>query len=212
MGIGKCSGEQYPPAACSCYISNAGTLPALNYHSRHQSSYYFIGTASLYRAILGRFGLENTRTAVTPMEVGFDLNPGSPHLSATLLTPAQKTKYREMIGCLMYATVMTRPDIAFAVSTLSQYLDTPHSTHIQAVTRIFRYLSATRELKLVLGGSHITGYSDRRFIATPFLGLLSLLASTPSLGAQRNNPSSLFPVPRLSMLLSPTLQGYYLDS
>lgn len=100
--------------------------------------------------------------AVTPMEVGLDLIPGSPHLSATLLTPAEKTKYREMIGCLMYATMMTRPDIAFAVSTLSQYLDVPHTTHLQAVTRIFRYLSGTKDLKLVLSGpySAITGYSD----------------------------------------------------
>jgi len=71
-------------------------------------------------------------------------------------------QYREMIGCLMYATVMTRPDIAFAVSTLSQYLEAPHTTHLHAVSRIFRYLSGTKELKLVLGGvkSAIVGYSD----------------------------------------------------
>jgi hypothetical protein len=121
-----------------------------------------LGQQAYIEQILSRFGLENARTAVTPMEVGLDLSPGSPHLSATLLTPAEKTKYREMIGCLMYATVMTCPDIAFAVSTLSQYLDAPHTTHLQAVTRIFRYLSGTKDLKLVLGGpySAITGYSD----------------------------------------------------
>ena len=96
------------------------------------------------------------------MDVGIDLSPDSPHVSATLLTPAEKTKYREMIGSLMYAAVMTRPDIAFAVSTLSQYLNSPHTTHIQAVTRVFRYLSSTKDRKLVLGGSHSTliGYSD----------------------------------------------------
>ena len=57
---------------------------------------------------------------------------------------------------------MTCPDIAFAVSTLSQYLDSSYSTHIQAVTRVFCYLSATKELKLVLGGTqtNITGCSD----------------------------------------------------
>ena len=30
LEIGKCSGEQYPPAACSCYISKAGTLSGLD--------------------------------------------------------------------------------------------------------------------------------------------------------------------------------------
>jgi hypothetical protein len=96
------------------------------------------------------------------MEVGIDLSFDSPQVSAISLTATEKTKYREMIGCLMYAAVMTRPDIAFAVSNLSQYLDAPRTTHLHAVTRVFRYLSGTKELKLVLGGSDTTivGYSD----------------------------------------------------
>jgi hypothetical protein len=112
--------------------------------------------------ILARFGLEDARTAVTPLEPGIDLTPDSPAVSSTLLTPYEKTKYREMIGSLMYVTVMTRPDISFAVSTLSQYLENPHTTHLKAVTRVFRYLLGTKHLKLVLGGSHseISGYSD----------------------------------------------------
>ena len=57
---------------------------------------------------------------------------------------------------------MTRPDISFAVSHLSQYLDAPRTTHLHAVTRVFRYLSGTKDLKLVLGGldSTVVGYSD----------------------------------------------------
>ena len=54
------------------------------------------------------------------------------------------------------------PDIAFAVSALSQYLDAPHTTHLHAVTQVFHYLAGTKDFKLVLGGSHSTlaGYSD----------------------------------------------------
>ena len=48
------------------------------------------------------------------MEVGIDLGFDLPQVSAILLTATEKTKYREMIGCLMYAAVMTCPDIAFA--------------------------------------------------------------------------------------------------
>ena len=93
-----------------------------------------LGQQAYIEQILYRFGLEDARKAVTPMETGVDLGPNSPHVSAVLLTPVEKTKYREMIGCLMYAAVMTRPDISFAVSTLSQYLDSPHTTHVQAAT------------------------------------------------------------------------------
>ena len=62
----------------------------------------------------------------------------------------------------MYAAVMTCPDIAFAISILSQHLESPTTTHLQAVIRVFRYLSGTKDLKLVLGGLHsnIIGYFD----------------------------------------------------
>jgi hypothetical protein len=121
-----------------------------------------LGQQAYIEQILARFDLESARAAVTPMEAGVDLTPDSPHVSPMLLTPSEKTKYREMIGCLMYATVMTRPDISFAVSTLSQYLDAPRTTHLHAVARVFRYLSGTKELKLILGGSNsdVAGYSD----------------------------------------------------
>jgi len=96
------------------------------------------------------------------LEPAIDLTPGSSAVLPTLLTPAEKTKYREMIGLLIYVTVMTCPDIAFAMTTLSQYLDKPYSTHLKAVTHVFYYLMGTKHLKLVIGGSHseIIGYSD----------------------------------------------------
>ena len=112
--------------------------------------------------IISRFDLQNAWTTITPMEPRIDLSFDSPTVSLTLLTPTKKTKYREMISSLMYAAIMTCPDIAFTISTLSQYLDTPRTTHLIAVTRVFRYLSGTKGLKLVLGGndSDITRYSD----------------------------------------------------
>jgi hypothetical protein len=48
------------------------------------------------------------------------------------------------------------------VSTLSQYLESPHSTYLKAIICVFRYLLGTKHLKLVLGGTQnqIAGYSD----------------------------------------------------
>jgi hypothetical protein len=121
-----------------------------------------LGQEAYIEQILARFQLDGSRPAVTPMEPGADFTPDSPSVSPTLLTAAEKTTYREMIGSLMYLAVMTRPDISFAVSTLSQYLDTPRTTHLNAVRRIFRYLSGTKRLKLILGGkvSNVVGFSD----------------------------------------------------
>src|SRR5712672_4796058 len=73
-----------------------------------------------------------------------------------------KTPYREAIGSLMYLAVATRPDIAFAVSTLSRFLDNPGDTHWEAVKRIFRYIAGTWLLQVTYGGErhNLLGYTD----------------------------------------------------
>ena len=63
----------------------------------------------------------------------------------------------------MYAAIGTRPDIAYAVSALSKYSAAPRLTHMEAAERVLRYLAATADLGLVLGGGpnlKLQGYSD----------------------------------------------------
>ena len=52
------------------------------------------------------------------------------------------TMYHQTIGSLMYLT-NTRPDICFAVNTLSQYLTDSRSVHLIAAKHIQRYLKGT---------------------------------------------------------------------
>jgi hypothetical protein len=121
-----------------------------------------LGQQSYIEQILTRFGLDQMRPTMTPMEPSADYTPESPSVSSKTLLPKEKTLYREMIGSLMYVAVMTRPDIAYAVSTLSQYMEAPHTTHLVAVKHVFTYLLGTKDLKLVLGGKDpgVLGFSD----------------------------------------------------
>jgi len=64
------------------------------------------------------------------------------HLSSEqglLLNEEDSSSYWRLIGKLIYLT-NTRPDIAFSVNKLSQFVSAPTSTHQQAAFRILRYL------------------------------------------------------------------------
>ena len=58
--------------------------------------------------------------------------------------------------------VATRPDLAFAVSVVSRFMSKPGPMHWMAVKRIMRYLKGTLDMRLRIGGQHISikGYSD----------------------------------------------------
>ncbi|GKE23469.1 uncharacterized mitochondrial protein-like protein [Tanacetum coccineum] len=65
-------------------------------------------------------------------------------------------KYRRVVGKLNYFTI-TRPDIAFPVSVVSQFLIAPITSHWDAVTQILGYLKGTPGLGILYAnhGHHI---------------------------------------------------------
>jgi hypothetical protein len=70
--------------------------------------------------------------------------------------------YREAIECLNYLAVMTRPDIAFAVSKAAKFCETPKPGHWKAVKRILRYLKLTENVGIRYCGpaSQLKTYCD----------------------------------------------------
>ena len=70
----------------------------------------------------------------------------------------KKIPYREAIGALNWVAVGSRPDIAFVVSQLAQFLENPGRVHWDAAKRVIRYLKTTKDLKLTYGGSERCGF------------------------------------------------------
>ena len=64
---------------------------------------------------------------------------------------------------LLYLSVGTRPDIAYAVSNVAKYSSHPTNKHWVAVKRIMRYLKGTTDMGLLYtkeGSGKCVGYSD----------------------------------------------------
>ncbi|XP_024046566.1 uncharacterized mitochondrial protein AtMg00810-like [Citrus sinensis] len=70
--------------------------------------------------------------------------------------------YRSMVGSLQYVT-LTRPEIAFIVNKLNQYLSNPSVFHWQVCKRVLRYLQYTTYYGLQFyssGSLKLTAFSD----------------------------------------------------
>ncbi|XP_019451852.1 PREDICTED: uncharacterized protein LOC109353955 [Lupinus angustifolius] len=83
--------------------------------------------------LLEESGMLGAKPNTSPMD-------SSTNLYSTSGSPcADITSYRRMLGRLVYLT-HTRPDIAFSVGHLSQFLVAPTTEHFKAAMRILRYV------------------------------------------------------------------------
>ena len=85
--------------------------------------------------ILKRVGMKDCKPSSTPLSTTEQL---SLH-EGELLSPEEGTKYRSVVGALQYLT-LRRPDIAFSVNKVCQFLHSPTSLHWKTVKRILKYI------------------------------------------------------------------------
>ncbi|XP_019459900.1 PREDICTED: uncharacterized protein LOC109359658 [Lupinus angustifolius] len=84
------------------------------------------------------------------------------------------TLYRSIVGALQYATI-TRPDLAYSVNRVCQFMGNPLDQHWIVVKRILRYLQGTLSfgihLKVVVSVSSLlitlTGLCDADWATDP---------------------------------------------
>ncbi|GKD26080.1 retrovirus-related pol polyprotein from transposon TNT 1-94 [Tanacetum coccineum] len=121
----------------------------------------FINQAKYAQEILKKHGMTSCDSIGTPM--------ATKHLDADLSgTPVDQTKYRSMVGALMYLTA-SRPDIVHATCYCARYQAKPTEKHLTAVKRIFRYLKDSINMGLCtssgiqfLGGDKLVSWSSKK--------------------------------------------------
>ena len=75
-----------------------------------------------------------------PAETSIIQNHGLKIEEGAVLT--DKQRYQHLVGKLIYLS-HTRPDIAYVVGVVSQFMYQPQKDHMEAVMRIVRYLKGS---------------------------------------------------------------------
>ncbi|KAG8479954.1 hypothetical protein CXB51_025047 [Gossypium anomalum] len=86
--------------------------------------------------LLSEVGLLGCKPAETPMEPNLKLGTDKDG------EEVDRRRYQRLVGKLIYLS-HTRPDIAFGVSVISQFMHAPREKHLEAAYRILRYLKGT---------------------------------------------------------------------
>ena len=114
--------------------------------------------------ILIRFGMKDCKPINTPLDGNQKMK--LPKANEEL---SENYPYQNLIGCLMYLAVSTRPDIAYAVSALSQF-NVRHGMELwNAAKRVLRYLKSTSNYGLTFKktGEDLVGYVDADWAGCP---------------------------------------------
>ena len=124
----------------------------------------YLSQAEYVRTVLERFNMLDCKPVASPMATGVKLLKAGP-ADTSDGGDMRDTPYASAVGALMYAALVTRPDIAFAVTTLCQFMSAPTATHWKAAKRVMHYLQGTRHHELVYGWAggeerQLYGYSD----------------------------------------------------
>jgi hypothetical protein len=108
---------------------------------RQSNQGIFISQTKYIREIIKRFGMEDCKRVITPMQTSCKLSKDDD------LKSTDQRRYMSMIGILLYVKT-SRPDVMQAIGHVARFQAAPKESHVLAVKRIFRYLKGTEEFGL----------------------------------------------------------------
>ena len=133
-------------------------------HRDRASRRLWLSQHSYVKRVLEKFNMDNVKPISTPLANHFRLSTNQCPKTNDEVKDMSKVPYASAVGCLMYAMVCTRPDLAHVVSVVSKFLSNPRRMHWDAVKLIFRYLRGTTDYGIMFSkqqsGPSVRGYVD----------------------------------------------------
>ncbi|KAI5317697.1 hypothetical protein L3X38_037404 [Prunus dulcis] len=106
----------------------------------------FIHQSKYAKSLLMKFRLEDCKPVSIPLPTGEKLK------KVDMSELADEGLHRKIIGSLLYLTA-TRPDLMYAASLLSRFMNSPTKTHMGVAKRVLRYVQGTLSYGIEYAGS-----------------------------------------------------------
>jgi hypothetical protein len=105
-------------------------------------------------SITTKFNVQNACPMYSPLPLGVNFGTIQRPETEVEKAKAAKLPYKELIGSLMFAAVVSCSDVAYSVGKLPQYSSNPGQGYWNLVKYVLQYLNTTRDWELCLGGEH----------------------------------------------------------
>ncbi|KAI9918770.1 hypothetical protein PsorP6_011384 [Peronosclerospora sorghi] len=159
-----CSNEKQADSVCASFVEHfsvkslgdARFILGMELDNNRDSGIMVLQKHQFIAKLLDRFGQCDANPVRNPLVIGQDLSPSDEHK-----TLDNKSRYRELIGALLYVAYATRPYICMSLSMLSQYLEEPRKLHWNAALTLFLswlHLAGIWTLHQMMGMWHSSSY------------------------------------------------------
>ncbi|MBW0471949.1 hypothetical protein O181_011664 [Austropuccinia psidii MF-1] len=140
-------------------IGNADLL--LGVKILHLAEAVVLNQSHYAELIIELYGMSSCKPVSTPLVPGEHLQPATP--KELVKFEELGVNFRSAVGCINYLSTATRPDLSYAVSMLSQFLEKPEILRWKSFLHVIKYLKGTQNTGLVCWrGSQegLKAYSD----------------------------------------------------
>ncbi|KAH9704742.1 Integrase catalytic domain-containing protein [Citrus sinensis] len=128
----------------------------------------FLSQTGYVEKVLSRFGMKESKPVLTPLGAQFRLSKQEEPKEYEEVEHMKNIPYSSVVGCIIYAMVCTKPDLAYGIGVLSRFMSNPGKHHWHAAKWMLRYLKGTGGHGIVYGrvdksSDQVQGYVDSEF-------------------------------------------------